>query len=520
MLTVTHQQEQEQATSGLEVDTMADLTRKTANLFDESTLLNGYYDTTSYQYYPNDNYRCFTLLLPAGTYTIFAKSDILTIRLLRVSSSSLGANVVNLDNRSYTFTLPVTETINVSLRNSTTTNDFTGLTIMLNTGSSPLPYEPYWQHSLRKLGTATDTITSLPVDLYADGNNATVGLVGNMQQTGTPTPSSPITPSECGDRTENLFDKSTLVDGKGLDVNGAIINYPKRCTISVPINVSEFDDVTISFASDVSNTKVIYALFNGSTLIRRESAIFSGSSIDVSSGNSLYICFYETTDLVTVTSDDLSNIMLNEGSTALPYEPWGIKIPISSANTTTPVYLGEVESTRRIKKYEITGQESEWNYDSTYTRFTLRIPNAYFTANRSDETPCSHYVSIHDGRPVGDVPDKSIYITSGGGAVYINIVDLTYSSLSDFKTYLQQQYAAGTPVTVWYVLATETTGIVNEPIRKIGEYADTVSGITIPTITGKDTFDVLTTLKPSEVSLAYTGWHDATVKERDGSDWH
>ena len=60
---------------------------------------------------------------------------------------------------------------------------------------------------------------------------------------------------------------------------------------------------------------------------------------------------------------------------------------------------------------------------------------------------------------------------------------------------------------------------LNEPIRKIGDYADTVSGITIPTITGKDTFDVETTLKPSEVELTYTGWHDANVKESDGSDW-
>ena len=116
---------------------------RTGNICDESTLQNGYFDTTTYQYYPNENYRCFSLLLQAGTYTIFAKSDTLTIRLLRVSSTSLGANAVNLDNRSYTFTLPVSETIYVSLRNSTTTNDFTGLTIMLNTGSTALPYEPY-----------------------------------------------------------------------------------------------------------------------------------------------------------------------------------------------------------------------------------------------------------------------------------------------------------------------------------------------------------------------------------------
>ena len=28
------------------------------------------------------------------------------------------------------------------------------------------------------------------------------------------------------------------------------------------------------------------------------------------------------------------------------------------------------------------------------------------------------------------------------------------------------------------------------------------------------------TLKPSDVSLNYTGWHDATVKEFDGNQWN
>jgi hypothetical protein len=98
---------------------------------------------------------------------------------------------------------------------------------------------------------------------------------------------------------------------------------------------------------------------------------------------------------------------------------------------------------------------------------------------------------------------------------------LFFQSLySDFAAYCAQQYANGTPVTVLYVLTTPETGIVNEPLMKIGDYADTVSSITVPMITGRDTFDVDTTLKPSEASLNYTGWHDATVQEWDGSQWN
>lgn len=51
---------------------------------------------------------------------------------------------------------------------------------------------PHYIHN-----TSTDTLTTLPADLYADGNNATVGLAGNMQQTsGTTTvPSKSVTVS-------------------------------------------------------------------------------------------------------------------------------------------------------------------------------------------------------------------------------------------------------------------------------------------------------------------------------------
>ena len=247
-----------------------------------------------------------------------------------------------------------------------------------------------WLHSLRKLTTATDTLTTLPADLYADGNNATVGLKGNMSQTGTPTPTTPIQPSECGD--------------------------------------------------------------------------------------------LETT-----------------GEHAGQY-----KIPILSAGQTNNIYLGEVQTTRRVKKLVLDGTESLHEGVSNYYIFIN-------VSGREEGIPNSTALSTHT--------ESGVLVNNNGTALFFKKSVFVHSSLTDFKTYLQQQYENGTPVTVWYVLSSATTGIVNEPLRKIGDYADTVSGISIPTTTGKDTFDVETTLKPSEVSLSYTGWHDATVKEWDGSDW-
>ena len=114
----------------------------------------------------------------------------------------------------------------------------------------------------------------------------------------------------------------------------------------------------------------------------------------------------------------------------------------------------------------------------------------------------------------------SFYVGTSLDFKQVYIRDSSYSTIADFKSYLQQQYAAGTPVTVWYVLATSTTGIVNEPLRKIGTYADEVSGISIPTTAGANTLSVDTTLQPSEVTAMYKGWHPvADVHERDNGAW-
>lgn len=85
--------------------------------------------------------------------------------------------------------------------------------------------------------------------------------------------------------------------------------------------------------------------------------------------------------------------------------------------------------------------------------------------------------------------------------------DLNISTFDEFKAWIAAQYAAGNPVTVWYVLATPTTGIVNEPLCKIGTYADELHsadvGVSIPTVKGQNTLTVDTELQPSEMTITY-----------------
>lgn len=73
---------------------------------------------------------------------------------------------------------------------------YTASNIMLNLGSTPLPYEPYspevWHDTPHYIhNTSTDTITTLPADIYPTDTTATVGLKGQAsQQSGTTTVSS------------------------------------------------------------------------------------------------------------------------------------------------------------------------------------------------------------------------------------------------------------------------------------------------------------------------------------------
>ena len=252
------------------------------------------------------------------------------------------------------------------------------------------------------MGTSSDTITTLPANIYPNDTTATIGLRGNMEQSGTPTPDNPVMPQETG-------------------------------------------------------------------------------------------------DLETV------------GDKAGQY-----KIPISSANTTTPIYLGEVETTRKIGKLVLTGKETF--YRDKEQANSWRFFSDRLISGNDNLSICSHFVNIGtSGVNNTDNIGFSLFYTSQFGCRCPKSVANT---VNEFKAWLANQHAAGTPVIIWYVLAESTTGIANEPLRKIGDYADTVSGITISTIVGANTIDVETTLKPSEVSVNYKGWHSIQSLHRfNGTSW-
>lgn len=181
------------------------------------------------------------------------------------------------------------------------------------------------------------------------------------------------------------------------------------------------------------------------------------------------------------------------------------------------LYLGEVETTRKIGKYVFTGNETVAGSAVAGGWIITNLSDSINNTAGMQTSYCSHYLSKNNGAMSSLSQGEMCISTQYNNR--INFVT-TFATAEDFKSYLADQYANGTPVTVWYVLSTATTGVVNEPLMKIGDYSDSISNATaIPTIDGANTITVDTTVQPSEFTATWTGWHDSSVKEYDGSDW-
>lgn len=328
----------------------------------------------------------------------------------------------------------------------------------------------------------------VPLLFNADGTPLLDYLIsGNTVQSTAPTPDNPIMPHGTGERTRNLFDE---------------VYSDIRDTIRYrPIFVGD-GTFTLSTTTPYDRS-VANVFFLSGNVSSGASTLGNGAwknhNVTTQSVDGYVTIAYRRYSGTTSPVD--YQTMLNLGSTALHYEPYGIKIPISSNSTTTPVYLGEVQTTRKIGKYEFTGQEN-WG-KGTYAFYSVMTGIAAYKP-----VLCTHY-QYYEGTS-SDAPIDSINTRSGSGmAVWIKNQNHDDTTIEQWKAYLAAQYTNGTPVTVWYVLATEETGIANEPLMKIGDYADSISmeqaGVEIPTNNGSNTLDVLTAVKPSEVYIKYKG---------------
>lgn len=192
------------------------------------------------------------------------------------------------------------------------------------------------------------------------------------------------------------------------------------------------------------------------------------------------------------------------------------KIPVEIGLSTQSINLSTISTNRKIKKLVLTGDEEIAYPGSNIFRFDITD----YLRESSNRPYCTHYVGISPVSGIDDLGNKRVaFLVSGSGNNYMYIRDNDYTLTTDYKTWLAAQYANGTPVTVYYVLADPVTVTINEPLQKIGDYADSISNITLTITAGSTSFGVDTAVKPSEITLNFRGWHPKDPKESTGGEW-
>ena len=215
--------------------------------------------------------------------------------------------------------------------------------VMINEGSTALPYEEYYTPYFETIGykkyeTATDTFNTYPHEVIGDGQPISAYTIkGNMSQSGTPTPSNPVYPTEVGEKTANLFDKNATNTNNGYVANsrlyGGTVEANNECDISEYIAIEASETYTMSgFYAGWSSSLAFYT----SEKVAISAIHYENKRVltFTAPSNAAYL-------RVTISKATIDTQMINVGNEASSYEPFGYKIPISFGQGTYTSYLAE-----------------------------------------------------------------------------------------------------------------------------------------------------------------------------------
>lgn len=336
-------------------------------------------------------------------------------------------------------------------------------------------------------------------------------IYGETRQDGTPSPDMPVDVVGCGAKTGNLFDKDNVLE-----------NYYLNNGVPAPYNIGGY--VLSDYIPIASNTATISAKNTTLSGLGAHWAVYDENKTFIRGGISFDA--YKIGNIAKVVDTSgaafirvdyatqiLNDCMLNSGSTALPYEPYGYKLPVTTTNGTdtvsTPIYIGSEplhrigeyadyvdyssgKIVRKIKKLELTGEEE---YKKNYPESTSCLyyaSRSIFPGSIGITPVICNELPVRATAPIEAIginttnPFPSVYFNFGADIMNAQPSGNTVAGL---KEYLAAQYAAGTPVTVWYVLETPTEEDPPVPFPEL------------TTLSGTNTLTVDTTVKPSEIDL-------------------
>lgn len=319
-----------------------------------------------------------------------------------------------------------------------------------------------------------------PLTLDAIGKPLTeYRIYGNSVQDGTPSPENPIDVQSVGDKTANLFNENDVTYGYWITNIGDVSNDVISARYNRDIAVITGKTICVrAYGERPFNIAIGYYDADNTFVLRITS--MSGSLVSTPPANAAYGVVYVASDeiqsTVPITPEKLASykIMLTYGDSTA-YEPYGYKIPVvvtgknlfDKANTqwTNNSYLSE------------TGElveDSSWRvYDY------IPVRGMVFTINNQiGNVPC---ICLYDA-------NKNLIAAQKYGGK--KVTTITATEMAHYCRFSLYNGSDSSPVIPLDILQLElgsestpyepyhepiTTNIyLNEPLRKIGDYADVI----------------------------------------------
>ena len=302
------------------------------------------------------------------------------------------------------------------------------------------------------------------------------------------------TPAHADNSCRNLFDPSTAELGDISSETGVISSSVQYRIVSGFIPVTPGETYTASgkiynTGAGLHDVMIIRAYYDSGQRFIADSRTMSDATFTIPSGVSYVRVEYWTGENGTAVIAQ-SQLQFEQGSTATAYTPYNPLCAtcdgtignytsatgtVSQSGTPTPdnpieptfykqgnMILRKVgdyadsydattgKITRRVGVKVLDGTES-WSYYSVQQGNMFRISIAGGVLNDKGVLGvlCNSYEVVVSGSRAND--------TLSGTTKNYDFINNNYTTLEDWKAYIAQQYAAGTPVTVWYPLETETT---------------------------------------------------------------
>ena len=264
----------------------------------------------------------------------------------------------------------------------------------------------------------------------------------------------------------NLFDLSKAKADKGrieIRKDSILWEYPvsNQDLFAFQIIVDVIPNTTYSLnwkATSINRVFVYTDVLWGNNLanIQKRDSFNSGKN------ERLVLGFYSSNSNRTGTSEIISDIILNKGTSVLPYSPYTehtLEIPEAVQNEewygigipNTEYYNSiDLENGKgNIKAKEIVLNGTENFLISKLTDYHyFYVPIGDVGVKPNTDLLCDQYDFANEA-----TRDKTCFVGSGG----VSIRDDRFTTANDFKTYLAEQYANGTPVTLICAMATPTT---------------------------------------------------------------